>query len=76
MTVEYNFGLNSDSVIEDPTVQAVIDKFKSRSRVGMKRYGVTLQDNKASPLYWVNAAQEEAMDFILYLERLKQDLKE
>lgn len=60
--------------ISDPVVQRVLDKFKERHLAGMKKYGMTLQDNPMSAIEWVNAAQEEAMDQILYLERLKYEL--
>lgn len=62
--------------VSDPVVQSVIDKFRSRHLVGMKTYGVTLADNPASTLEWINHAQEELMDGILYLERLKSAIKD
>jgi hypothetical protein len=61
--------------IEDPVVQRVIDLFAKRSRIGMVKYGVTMADNNLAPLAWLQHAQEELMDAILYLERLKQDLQ-
>jgi hypothetical protein len=50
----------------------VINKFKDRSNVGIHKYGTTLDRNDLTTLEWINHAQEEAMDFILYLEKLKQ----
>ena len=38
----------------------------------MEKYGVTLQDNPDGFYEWINHAQEEAMDFILYLEKIKK----
>ena len=58
--------------MEDKIVKKVIDKFKQRSEAGIKKYGVTLERNDLSFEDWITHAQEEAMDFILYLEKLKE----
>jgi len=57
--------------MKDTIVESVIDQFKQRSEVGINKYGVTLDRTDLSRLEWINHAQEEAMDFILYLEKLK-----
>lgn len=57
----------------DPTVQAVLEKYKERSKVGIEKYGTTLSDNKLSRLEWLIHAQEEAMDLSLYLQRLIEE---
>lgn len=62
--------------IEDPIVLAVMTKFYERSRAGIKKYNKTLNRNDLSTLDWINHAQEEAMDFCLYLERLKKQYKD
>ena len=59
---------------DDPVVDEVIGKFMSRSKEGMRAYGVSMADNKASALEWLEEAQQEAMDLCLYLERLKMEL--
>lgn len=56
---------------KDPIVEKVIDKFRSRSRDGIVKYGTTLEDNPDGFYKWIQHAQEEAMDFILYLEKIK-----
>jgi len=58
---------NTDSVL-----YAVISKMKSRGDVGKVKYGKTLDRDDLSYLDWLTHAQEEAMDMILYLEKLKQ----
>lgn len=58
--------------MKDKIVELVIDKFKERSNTGIKKYGVTLERNDLSFQDWIQHAQEEAMDFILYLEKLKE----
>ena len=55
----------------DPVVQRVIEKFKTRSEIGQRKYGTTLEDNHLPFLDWVNHMQEELMDAILYLEKMK-----
>ena len=59
----------------DSIVESVINKFKTRSELGIKKYGVTLDRTDLNTLDWINHAQEEAMDFILYLEKLKNETK-
>ena len=58
----------------DSVHQAVLDKFEERRVKGVETYGVTLDRGDLSRLEWLNHAQEEAMDLILYLEKLKQEL--
>ena len=58
--------------MKDSIVELVISKFQDRSNVGIQKYGTTLDRNDLTTLEWINHAQEEAMDFILYLEKLKQ----
>tara|TARA_R100001594_G_scaffold31463_1_gene58665 strand:- start:177 stop:515 length:339 start_codon:yes stop_codon:yes gene_type:complete len=59
---------------DDPVVNEVIGKFMARSEEGMRTYGVSMADNNAPAVEWIEQAQQEAMDFVLYLERLKQEL--
>lgn len=58
----------------DSIVQTIIEKFKMRSELGKKKYGQTLDRNDLSVVEWITHAQEEHMDAILYLEKLKQTL--
>ena len=53
----------------DKIVQQVIDKFNQRSEVGIKKYGTTLEQNNNDD--FLNHLQEELMDAILYIEKLK-----
>ena len=59
---------------QDPTVDIVIKKFIDRSNTGMVKYGVSMADNPADLLAWLNHLQEELMDATLYLERVKQEI--
>lgn len=57
--------------MKDTIVESVINQFKERSSVGINKYGVTLDRTDLTRLEWINHAQQEAMDMILYLEKLK-----
>ena len=59
----------------DSIVDAVIKKFLERSLVGQKKYGVTLDRTDLKVLDWITHAQEELMDGILYLERLRHEVE-
>ena len=61
--------------VEDPIVMSVMTKFYERSQAGIKKYNTMLTREDLSTLEWLNHAQDEAMDFCLYLERLKQEFK-
>lgn len=58
----------------DPVVEAVVAKFVSRSDVGFAKYGKTLRDDKSDLFAWANHLQEELMDAVLYMQRLKEEL--
>ena len=60
----------------DPIVYSVVKKFNQRSDVGQRKYGTTLAREDLTKLEWVNHLQEELMDAILYLERLKTELND
>ena len=60
---------------EDTIVNSIIKKFKERSDLGKKKYGVTLDRTDLNTLDWINHAQEELMDGILYLEKLKKSFE-
>jgi hypothetical protein len=61
-----------ENKMKDSIVESVINQFKDRSSVGIEKYGVTLDRTDLNRLDWINHAQQEAMDLVLYLEKLKQ----
>ena len=61
----------NETYIKDSIVESVINQFKQRSEIGIKKYNTTLDRNDLSTLEWIEHAKQEAMDFILYLEKLK-----
>lgn len=69
--------IDANGNIVDSVVESVVKKFKDRSAVGIKKYGTTLAGNDSlTTLQWIDEAQAEAMDFCLYLERLKKQFNE
>jgi hypothetical protein len=61
----------SDEPCSDSIVEAVVKKLRSRSDAGLKKYGTTLERNDLTFEQWIVHVQEELMDAINYLERLK-----
>ena len=59
----------------DSVVSSVITMFENRARIGQVKYGQTLDRNDLSFLQWIQHAQEELMDGILYLEKMKKVLE-
>ena len=57
----------------DSVVFSIVSQFVQRSELGKAKYGTTLDRTDLSVLDWIQHAQEEHMDAILYLERLKQE---
>jgi succinate dehydrogenase flavin-adding protein (antitoxin of CptAB toxin-antitoxin module) len=60
---------------KDTIVKSVVDKYKQRSEVGIKKYNKTMDRDDLSLLNWLTHLQEELMDATLYVEKLKQEFK-
>ncbi len=58
----------------DSVVEAVVSKMRSRSTVGIKKYNTTMDRNDLSNIDWLNHLQEELMDAIIYVEKLKSNI--
>jgi len=61
--------MQRDKPKTDPIVNKVLASFKQRSKVGIDKYGTTLEDNNSDD--YLQHLQEELMDAILYIEKLK-----
>ena len=59
---------------KDTIVEEVIDLFRIRSEQGFKKYGETLDRDDLSESEWIQHLQEELMDAILYLTKLKNTI--
>jgi hypothetical protein len=60
--------------MKDCIVLSTIEKMKSRSEIGMAKYGTTLQENNKDN--YLTHLQEELMDAILYIEKLMKQQEE
>ena len=68
-------NLSSPKMKGDTIFEDVINKFRKRSEAGMLKYNTTLDRTDLSTLDWLTHLQEELMDAILYVERLKKEIK-
>jgi hypothetical protein len=62
--------------IEDKIVLRVLARFNERSKLGIMKYNTTLERNDLSALEWLTHLQDELMDATLYVERLKDEVKQ
>jgi len=59
-------------LLKDKIVEDVINTMRARSRDGILKYGTTLHDSPDGFYKFLNHLQEELMDSILYIEKIKQ----
>lgn len=57
--------------VMDQNVRRVIESHAERARHGFVKYGTTTERQDLPFSRWLQHAQEEAMDFTVYLERMK-----
>ena len=60
----------------DRNVENVITQLCSREEQGMIKYGVNTERKDLSTLEWLQHLQEELMDATVYIEKLKNEMKE
>jgi len=72
--------ISKEIKFRDPVVEKVVDKFVSRSDVGFKKYGQTLDKERKTGVKdlaaYLNDVQEELMDAILYIQAARDELNE
>lgn len=54
----------------------VINKIQQRASVGLSKYGVGVDREDINLEGWLNHLQEELMDAAIYVERLRDKLRE
>ena len=62
-----------EEVVIDSIVDSVVKQFKDRSKIGIDKYGTTMDRKDLSTLEWMIHFREELQDGLLYLERIIQD---
>tara|TARA_R100001594_G_scaffold27990_2_gene53083 strand:+ start:288 stop:509 length:222 start_codon:yes stop_codon:yes gene_type:complete len=60
---------------KDPLVQRVLNRMADRSESGIKKFGVTMENAEQSLEHWIMNTQEELADSIMYLEKLKKEIR-
>ena len=61
--------------IRDKVIESVINKIIKRSDVGYKKYGITLHKDDQPLDTWLQHIQEELMDAVNYIEKIRQALR-
>ena len=74
MQLTQHEGAANEGADKDTVVLSVVQSFQERSRAGQLKYGTTLDRTDLTPQQWAQHMQEELMDAILYLERLKREI--
>lgn len=59
----------------DPINEAVREKIKSRAKLGMDKYGVSILRDDIDLEGWLKHLQEELMDASVYVERILYELR-
>lgn len=56
--------------LKDKIVQSVIEDLKSRSELGVKKYGTTLDRSDLSETEWLQHLYEELLDAANYIKKI------
>ena len=65
-----SFNISNNESKEDKIVTQIVEKFKQRSEIGIKKYNTTLEENNTDDFY--EHLSEELMDSLLYLQKIKE----
>lgn len=58
--------------VSDSIVESVVQQFHDRAAKGEAKYGTSMDRNDLTPMQWIQHLQEELMDAVVYLEKVKQ----
>jgi len=59
----------------DSNVEKVITQLRTREEEGLRKYGVNTERTDLTSLEWLQHLQEELMDASVYIEKLKNEIK-
>jgi len=65
----------NNNITTDRIVLNVINKLNNRSKIGIDKYGTTLENNNLELKQWLIHLQEELMDSCNYIEKLLIELE-
>jgi len=60
----------------DKNVENVVRQLRDREEEGLRKYGVNTERKDLTSLEWLQHLQEELMDASVYIEKLKNEMKE
>ena len=60
----------------DKNVENVVKQLRTREEQGLRKYGVNTERIDLSTVQWLQHLQEELMDASVYIEKLKNGIKE
>lgn len=58
--------------MSDKIVDSVIAQFRTRAEKGKRKYGTTMERDDLTFAEWIQHLQEELMDAVVYIEKIKQ----
>ena len=58
--------------VSDRIVESVIDQFRTRAEEGKRKYCTTMERDDLTFAEWIQHLQEELMDAVVYIEKIKQ----
>ena len=56
---------------KDKLIANILQRMALRSENGIKKFGLTMNETKKPTVAWIDDAQEELWDAIVYLEKVK-----
>tara|TARA_B100000949_G_scaffold227389_1_gene233731 strand:+ start:295 stop:567 length:273 start_codon:yes stop_codon:yes gene_type:complete len=59
----------------DKNVENVVKQLRDREEEGLRKYGVNTERTDLTSLEWLQHLQEELMDASVYIEKLKNEMK-
>ena len=62
--------------MSDKNVENVVKQLRYREEEGLRKYGVNTERVDLTTLQWLQHLQEELMDASVYIEKLKNEMKE
>ena len=65
-----SFNISNNEPKQDKIVTQIVEKFKKRSEIGIKKYNTTLEENNTDD--FIEHLSEELMDSLLYLQKIKE----
>lgn len=70
------YSTSTADMVIDSVVDRVVSTIKKRSSIGIAKYNTTMDRKDLSEHQWLNHLQEELMDAVIYIEKLKTYTKD